>query len=123
MGMRRNFITGEWETFADGQGGTYVVHEGKVIRAEDAPRKLREKQSRSAICSKAPHVSKAMAVPIGQAAEFQAAADRNRTGVRYVPDGKGYANCVSPSRGARAREMRARNRVDNEGSFGDYTGR
>jgi hypothetical protein len=119
MGMRRNFITGEWEEFAEGFGGRWVHHHGKVVRIEDTEVVLKPRKSSNAICSKNPHVSKAMAIPIHQAAKFNEAARRNHTGATYVPDGKGYANCVTTSRGSRAKEMRARGRIDNDGGYGD----
>ena len=109
--MRRHFITGEWEYFDDAGRRERIVYEGQ-----------KETKSSGATCSKKPWVSKALAVPVEQAAAFNDAARRNRTGATYVPDGKGYANLVCTSQGSRRREMIARGKQDNDAGYGDYAG-
>ena len=60
--MRRHFITGKWEEVPDDLSGTYVVRDGKVVRAGDGVQPQTEKSSRSTLCSKNPWVSKSVGV-------------------------------------------------------------
>jgi hypothetical protein len=120
MGMRRNFITGEWEEFEDGSlGGTWVHHNGEVVRAEEVPRKLRTKSSRSAICAKRPWVSKSLGVANPDQIPAYAAAAKKHAGPGVTFDKQG--NLVCDSRGARNRALAWLGKVDYDGGYGDRT--
>lgn len=100
MAQKRNFLTGEWETFEDTGKREVIVYSG-----------TREVNTCSAICSKRPHVSRSGAVNPAQAAEFTAAARRaGITGVTYCPK---TGNLLSSSRESRRREARRRSMYDN----------
>jgi hypothetical protein len=65
-----------------------------------------------------PWESKSLAVHPAQVAQFNELAQKNGTGAFYKPDG----TLQCESRGARNREMRARNVKDGDAGFGDYAG-
>jgi hypothetical protein len=111
MGMRRNWLTGEWEEFESPADGREIIAREELPPGRDVQR-----------CGNAwskPWVSEALSVHPKQVAEFNEAAKRNNTGAFYRQDGK----LVCESRGARARECRARGVFDKQGGYGDYTGR
>lgn len=104
MGLRRHFITGEWESYDDTGKRQVIVYEGK-----------KERSSCGAISSKRPFVSQAMGVIAADAARFNAAARRNKTGAFYNEKG----NAVFTSKESRRREMAARHMFDNNAGYGD----
>lgn len=110
MGLRRHFITGEWEEYEDTGAHELIVYEGKA-----------EKTSRSSICAKRPWVSESLGVSnpdqIGQYSK--AAAKFAGPGVSYDKQGR----LVCDSRAARNRALKWLRKVDYDGGYGDFTGR
>src|SRR5689334_4528514 len=110
MGFKRDLFTGELVETQESEHGRQIIY------SEEIPPSMRQDK----ICNpySKPWVSQSLAVHPSQVAEFNEAAKRNGTGAFYRKDGA----LVCESRGARAREMRARGKFDQQGGFGDYTG-
>ena len=69
-------------------------------------------------------ISKSMSIAPEQATTERierenAEAKHHGTGAYYTPDG----TCVLPTRGIRAREMKRKDRMDNDACYGDASGR
>jgi hypothetical protein len=112
MGMRRNWLTGEWEEFESPEGGRQVI-------ARILPEGAIE-GSGASVWSRG-WSSTAMSVPMEQMEKFNGDARRHGTGAYYVPDptSPGYAKCVCDTRKARYNEMARRNYFDRNGGYGD----
>lgn len=120
MGLRRNWLTGEWEEF-ESINGVAVSHavtdaEGNVTIVDGpAPR------PDHAVAFNGYESKKAMAVPIEQMAQFNADARRHGTRCEYIPNPEdpSYAKATFPDRESRKLEMQRRNFFDRDGGFGD----
>jgi hypothetical protein len=119
MGLRRNWLTGDWEEF-ESINGVKVTHavtdaDGNVTIV-DGPAPRPDFSGSYQLESRL-----AMAVPIEQMEKFNADARRHGTRTEYIPDPKmpSYAKAVFTDRAARKAEMRRRNMFDREGGYGD----
>lgn len=120
MGLRRNWLTGEWEEF-ESINGVQVSHartdaDGNV---EVVPGRGPREEHASGFNGYESRL--AMAVPIEQMAVFNENARRHGTGAVYVPDplSPSYAKATFGDRESRKKEMRLRNMFDREGGYGD----
>ncbi len=120
MGLRRNWLTGEWEEF-ESINGVQVTHartdkDGNVEVVEGSgPRE------QGASGFNGYELRLAMAVPIEQMAIFNENARRHGTGAQYIPDplSPSYAKAVFGDRESRRKEMVLRNMFDRDGGYGD----
>ena len=120
MGLRRNWISGEWEEF-DSINGIQKSHavtdaDGNVT-VVDGP----AERPTHAVAFNQYESRLAMAVPIEQMAKFNEDCKRHGTRTEYVPDplSPTYAKAVFPDREARRLEMVRRNMFDRDGGWGD----
>jgi hypothetical protein len=109
--MRRNFITGEWEDAPDDLSGTWVVRDGRVVRAKPK----NEKSSRSTLCSKNPWMSRSVGVHPRRAAEVNATA--KSMGMDFRINEKGFATATSPK--GKKDAMRYFGMQNRDGGYGD----
>lgn len=117
--IRRHWLTGEWEEVMEDRKEEAARINERVLG--HAPAKL---EQRSSPWSRGEDfISKGMSIAPEQATPERierenAEAKHHGTGAYYRKDG----TCVMPTRGIRAREMKRKNRQDNDGSYGDYCG-
>lgn len=120
MGMRRNWLTNEWEEF-ESINGIQKSHaetdeNGNVVIVDGPAKRPDHSGSRNQYESRL-----AMAVPIEQMEKFNADTRRHGTRAEYIPDPltPSYAKAVFPDRESRRLEMVRRNMFDREGGWGD----
>ncbi len=110
--LRRNFITGKWEEVEDGLSGTYAYRNGEVVRVSGG---LRERSSRSTLCSKNPWMSRSVGVHPKRAAEVNATA--KSLGMDFKINEKGFATASSAK--GKKDAMRYFGMHNQDGGYGD----
>jgi hypothetical protein len=115
--IRRNFITGAWETVDEtDMTGTYVLRDGKLKKVgTDGVRVRNEKSSRRTICSKHPWVSKSCGVHPRRVDYVNKKAVR--MGMDFQVNKKGFATATSAK--GKKDAMRYFGMHNNDGGYGD----
>ena len=120
--FRRNIFTGEWEE--EFESDIEAAFEVVNARSREKVKNLVSGHRPDPYAGGKDFISKALSIAPEQAtseriAKENAGAKHHGTGAYYTPEGV----CHLPTRGIRAREMRRKNRQDNDACFGDHAGR